>query len=338
MVLRRRSDELAGRPPCGARARSRVAGWPWEWQPSRVPRGDRPSEDTRPRGRGGRYAPVRVELAGHTIEALSIGGIETCFQVPAFDCCLDIGRCPPGALGRSRLFLTHAHMDHAAGLPYYVSMRAMQGHPPPRVYCPAGVKARLQHILDLWTELDSDAARCQLFGVEPGQRIALGGDRQAIAFASPHRVETIGYCLTRQRRKLKSAFHGLDGPAIAERVRRGEEVHDVIEVAELCFPGDTGIEVVEREVLVRTARLLLLECTFLGERPGRKWAQAGGHVHLDDVIERSDLFENETILLTHFSKRYPPAEIRRVVAARLPPRLRDRVRLLLHPSRGGVVR
>ena len=275
---------------------------------------------------------MRVDLAGHVIEAHSVGGIETCFQIPSFDCCLDIGRCPPGALRQSRLLLTHAHMDHAAGLPYYVSLRAMLNLPAPKVYCPRGTSDTLQKILDLWTKLDSNANRCELIPVDPQTSFTLGGDRVVTTFRSPHRTEAIGYCLKRQKRKLKPALHGLDGPTIAERVRKGEVVHDIHETNEICFPGDTGIEVVENEGRVRTARLLLLECTFLGEQPGRKWAHKGGHIHLDDIAERADLFENEAILLTHFSRRYDHEMIRNAVRDRFPPHLRERVHLLLHES------
>lgn len=273
----------------------------------------------------------RIEAAGQVIHALSVGGIETCFEVPAYDCNLDIGRCPPGALRRNRLLLTHAHMDHAAGLPYYVSMRAMQGMRPPRVYCPASVKDQLQKILNLWTDLDSDADRCTLVGLEAGERFALGGDKECLSFASTHRVDTLGYILIRRKRKLKPSLHGLDGTKIAARVAAGEVIHDEVEVDELCFPGDTSIDVLEREPRLRRARVLLLECTFLGEKPSRDRARTGGHIHLEDLAEHADLLENEHIVLTHFSRRYSSSQIREAAARILPPSLRERTQLLIHP-------
>jgi ribonuclease Z len=54
-----------------------------------------------------------------------------------------------------------------------------------------------------------------------------------------------------------------------------------------------------------------------------------GHMHLDDFIERADRFENELIICAHFSTRYHPQEVRRVVEAKLPQRLLDKVRLWL---------
>src|SRR5262245_62015609 len=106
------------------------------------------------RGRGAcEKRRVELTLAGYTIRALSIGGIETCFEVPAFDVLLDIGRCPPGSERRSTLLLTHAHIDHAAGLPYFISMRALVKHPAPRVFCPEPAHPHLSRILESWVEL-----------------------------------------------------------------------------------------------------------------------------------------------------------------------------------------
>ena len=78
-----------------------------------------------------------------------------------------------------------------------------------------------------------------------------------------------------------------------------------------------------------TARLLIMEVTFLDERVDVARARGSGHVHLDEVVERAELFENEAILFTHFSARYSPGEVRRIVSGRLPDCLRDRVHLLL---------
>lgn len=273
--------------------------------------------------------PQRIELAGQTIEAMSVGGVETSFQVPSFDCNLDIGRCPAGAIGRRHLLLSHAHMDHAAGLPYFVSMRSMQRLPPPRVYCPRDAVADLRQVLEAWARLDSDADRCELVGVGPGDRIELGGSRFATVFAAHHRVSGVGYALHQTRRKLKPELHGLDGPSIGARVRAGEVVYDEKVVTDVCFCGDTTAAVLDAQPEVGQARLLLLECTFLGDRPAKTWAERSGHVHLDDLAERSHLLQNEAIVLTHLSRRYSRSEVQDAVRRALPAQLRERLWVLL---------
>ena len=54
-------------------------------------------------------------------------------------------------------------------------------------------------------------------------------------------------------------------------------------------------------------------------------------MHLDQIAERADLFDNEFVVLTHFSRRHAEAEIRAEVDRRLPESLRARIRLLQHP-------
>jgi ribonuclease Z len=50
-------------------------------------------------------------------------------------------------------------------------------------------------------------------------------------------------------------------------------------------------------------------------------------MHLDDFIERAERFENELILVGHLSTRYTEPEVRRTLDAKLPPRLKERLRL-----------
>lgn len=273
---------------------------------------------------------MELTLGGFAIDALSIGGIETCFDVPAFDVLLDIGRCPPGSERRSKLLLTHGHIDHAAGIPYYVSMRALLKMPRPKIFVPEASREPIEKILQAWTELQADSDHCVLTGVKAGDTIPLANDSYARVFASPHRIATCGYTLFKRVRKLKPELSGEPSEEIARRARNGEEVHLVTERPELCFPGDTRIDVVEREESVRKARVLLLECTFMETKVSPQTAREGGHVHLDQIAERAELFENEVILLTHFSRRYRRSEIEEAVQKRLPASLRPRVQLLIH--------
>lgn len=273
---------------------------------------------------------IELDLGGLKILAYSVGGVETCFRIPELDVCLDIGRCPPGAEKMGNLLLTHAHIDHAAGLPYYVSMRGLMNMKPPRVYCPKSCEPTLRRILDEWASLQADSDRLTLTGVEPGDRIELPKGNHAVPFRSPHRIDTVGYTIFRTKKKLNPALAGLSGEEIGKRARAGEAVNVTETTPALCFPGDTRIEVVEQEEIVRTARVLILECTFVGDKVAPAKARRTGHVHLDQIAERADLFENEHLVLSHFSRRHSHAKIEDEVRKRLPKHLRDRLTLLLH--------
>jgi ribonuclease Z len=58
-------------------------------------------------------------------------------------------------------------------------------------------------------------------------------------------------------------------------------------------------------------------------------AREYGHSHLDELIAHADAFQNEAILLIHFSARYRRADIVDALARKLPPSLQGRVTPLL---------
>jgi ribonuclease Z len=273
---------------------------------------------------------ITLELAGLRMALRSVGGVETCIQIPWLDLCLDIGRCPRGAERHRNLLLTHAHIDHAAGLPYYVSMRGLMNLKPPHVWCPKSCEEPLRKILDTWASLQADSDRLTLTGIAPGDRIDLPKGTFATVFSAPHRIDAVGFTIFQTKRKLKPELAGLPTEEIGARARAGEEVNTTETFPLLCFPGDTRIEVVEEEETVRTARILILECTFVGDKVTPQKARRTGHVHLDQVAERADLFENEHVVLSHFSRRHSADEIRDEAARILPKSLMDRVTLLIH--------
>jgi ribonuclease Z len=210
-------------------------------------------------------------------------------------------------------------------------MRSLMKAAPPRIFCPVESLPAIRRMLSAWEALQADTDRATLHGVSPGDEWSLKGDALAKAFRAPHRIAGIGYTIFRRVRKLKPELAGLSQTEIAARANRGDEIQNVIDRPEICFPGDTRIEVVDQEPSVTQARVLLLECTFVGPDVAPRIAHEGGHVHLDDIADRADKFENEVILLTHFSRRHRPQDIRSQVEQRLPEKLRSRVQLLLEP-------
>lgn len=270
-----------------------------------------------------------LKLAGIDIQAVSVGGLETCIEIPGWGLCFDIGRCPPTAVRRERVLVTHAHMDHAGGLAYHAATRDLLGMKPPTYYVPRENHADFLALFEVWRRLDRSDLPATFVAVGPGDRIELDPTRFVAPFRSPHRVHCQGYALVRRRPRLRRDLVGLPPDAIRERRMAGEDVSELADVAELAFTGDALIEVVDREPLVRTARVLVMEVTFLDDRVPVDACRAKGHIHLDEVIARADLFQNERILFTHFSARYSRREIEDVLARRLPASLRDRVVPLL---------
>ena len=91
----------------------------------------------------------------------------------------------------------------------------------------------------------------------------------------------------------------------------------------ITFSGDTQIEFVLENEIVRRSRALFLECTYVSEdRPverARKW----GHTHLFEIAEHAEAFRDvEQLFLIHFSPRYRRREIEEALDKHLPDWLR----------------
>jgi len=271
----------------------------------------------------------RLDLAGIELRALSVGGLETCFWLPRWKVALDIGRCPLEVVDCRTVLFTHAHMDHLGGIAYHTATRALRKQPPPVYVVPPHCAEDLGRLFEAWRALDRSDMPHERVVLGPGEEHRLANGMLARPFSSPHSAPCQGYGLWSQKEKLKPEFQGLEGRELARLRREGVVLCDRVETPELAFAGDTRIEVVEREEVVRRARVLLLECTFVDERVSVAEARAKGHVHLDEIAERAELFRNEVILLTHFSARYRPQEVRAALAAKLPPGLLGRVTPLL---------
>jgi ribonuclease Z len=270
-----------------------------------------------------------LELAGVEVGGLSIGGLETCILLPRAKLAFDIGRCPDAALNAHTVLFTHAHMDHMGGVAWHAATRALRRMPPPTYVVPRENAEAFAELFAAWRKLDRSDLAHELVPLGPGEELELAPDLVARPFLSSHRVFCQGYGLWRRTKHLLPEHTGKDGGEIARLKRAGVPIEEERWIPELAFTGDTKIEVVAREEVVRKARVLVMEVTFLDDRVSVEECRAKGHVHIDEVAAHADLFENEALLLTHFSARYTQDEIVSLLDERLPPALRERVTPLL---------
>lgn len=258
-----------------------------------------------------------VDLAGLVVAAVSVGGMETCIGVPSWKLCFDIGRCPPEAITWGRVFFTHTHIDHVGGVAHHASIRKLLGRAPPEYYVPEEFRGAFEDLLDAWRRVSGSELPCTVHGVRPGDRFEVGPDREVVAFRAIHRLPTVGYALVHQPRPRRASRH--------------EEVLPVPPQVVLAFCGDTTADVIDREPLVREARALVMEVTYVGAGVTTERARELGHVHFDELVARLRHLSAERILCTHPSARYggtfaerllehtPDAHRHRLIALTPPP-------------------
>ncbi|MFO0810302.1 MAG: MBL fold metallo-hydrolase [Gemmataceae bacterium] len=272
---------------------------------------------------------LSVHHAGMTIEGYARAAVQSYFRVPELKLGFDLGGQPWDFMGTPTWLVTHAHLDHIAALPVYVARRRMMKMEPPVIYLPNEVIEEVRRLLLVFQRLDRGRMNCELRGIAAGDEVELSRDHVLTAWATTHTVPSRGYLVWDRRRKLKEEYAGLRGDQIRDLRLGGTEVTREVRTPLLAYTGDTSPAGLDACPPAYDAKVLITEMSFIRPNHRREKIHKFGHMHLDDFLERADRFKNELIVAAHFSTRYHAREVRKYVEPRLPPGLRERVKLWL---------
>ena len=264
-----------------------------------------------------------------TIEGYSRAAVQTYWRIPEFKIGFDLGAQPWSFMGTETWFVTHGHLDHIAALPIYVARRRMMKMTPPVIYLPAETIDPVQKILRQFTRLDRGRLPCELLPAAPGDEIELSRELVVTVTATRHTVPSLGYIVWDRRRKLKPEFQALAGEQIRDLRLAGTEVTEELRRPRLAYLGDSSPPGLDDSPAMYEAEILICELTFVAPNHRKEKIHKFGHMHLDDLIDRRERFQNEVIIAAHLSTRYHPKTVRELVAQAFPDMLGGRLHLWL---------
>ncbi len=271
---------------------------------------------------------AHIKIDDLEIIGYSVAGEETVVAVPQLDVCFDLGKAPDQIIPINHILLTHGHMDHAAGIAYYLSQRNFCGISPGTILAPKNLLPPMKEIINAWSRLDGNKIPANLVGVKPGDEYRIKPNLFTRVFPTKHSRGSVGYTVIEKRKKLKTEYKGLTGPQIVELKKQGVEIDYPLEIPIVTYLGDTQYVDFSQLKYIVESKILIAECTFYeGEHSGR--AEAGRHMHIDEFATLLDKMNNEHIIITHITQRTPMREIRKILKDALPKDKYEKITLLM---------
>ncbi|MHC4994966.1 MAG: MBL fold metallo-hydrolase [Planctomycetota bacterium] len=267
----------------------------------------------------------------YRVQGYSIAGEETYVQIPELDVCFDVGRAQRLALTSNYIALSHGHMDHSAGLAYYLSQRQFQGMGTGTVLCHPSLVGSIKTLMNAWVDIEQQKTPYEVVGMDPEGESAEFEIKPSIflrAFKTPHTSNSLGFSVVEKRSKLKEELLGLPQEKLVEIKKSGQEITYIREVPICAYMGDTAPGEHFMREDVKNAPILITECTFL-EDDHKSRARVGNHLHISDLADLLPEMNNENVVLMHMSRRTHLGEARKQLQKVLPEDVAARVHILM---------
>ncbi|MHC4625095.1 MAG: MBL fold metallo-hydrolase [Planctomycetota bacterium] len=278
------------------------------------------------------HSLARIKIDELEVIGYSVAAEETVVAMPQLDLCFDIGKAPDQVIPINHILLTHGHMDHAAGIAYYLSHRNFCGQSPGTILAPENLLGPMREIIDAWGRLDGNRIPGNLVGVKAGDEYKIKPNLFTRVFPTKHSKGSVGYSVIEKRKKIKPEYAGLTGPQIVELKRQGVQIDYPVELPIVSYLGDTQYVDFSQLTYLAESKILIAECTFYEtDHSGR--AEAGRHMHISEFAELMEKLNNEHIIITHTTQRTPIREIRKILKEVLSPQKYDRIILFMDRRR-----
>ncbi len=255
-------------------------------------------------------------LPPYRIQGISIAGEQTAIHVPELDIAFDVGLCPRPVLSAPYIALTHGHMDHVAGLPYYFSQRVFQKMGTGTCICHEDIAGDVQEMMGGWVDLEKQHTPHIIVPIKPEEEIQIKPGVVLKGIEAKHTVPAMSYVVVEHRKKLLEKYTGLPQSELRDLKISGTEITQTLKIPLVACTGDTEIGDHLFRPEFTNAPIVITECTFF-EEEHKKRASVGKHLHIDDLSDLLQSWKAEHVVITHTSRRTTLDQIRSAIDRRV---------------------
>ena len=278
---------------------------------------------------GETYLKIKVGTQPYTIRGYSRAGLKTCILIDEMNVVFDMGYSNDRAYSYDNKLISHGHTDHIGALHTDHCARKLYNITKERLYImpkqcinpfkmiasavsemncgKSGESIKVFDTLLSTKLIDSESCTDTLQPLIGSSKLI--SEYYVKSIQMDHKIKSFGYIIYRKSKRLKAEYIGLPGHEIAKiRSEIGDENLTQEHYTPLvAYTGDTTINGIIQNQELLNVPLLIMECTGFSEDDTCD-CHCGKHIHVNDLAKHADLFNNNKIILFHFSQQYRTME------------------------------
>ena len=269
---------------------------------------------------GETYLKLKIGSQTYTLRGYSRAGLKTSILVDELNIGFDMGYSSERSFSFDNKLISHGHTDHIGALHYdHCARKLFKLNRDKLFIMPRQCVKPFRMITTAISEMNcgKPGESIKIFthlletniveseDCENNYQSLINSEYVVKSFIMDHKIKSYGYIVYRKSNKLKKEFQNLPTNEIINLKHEigVKNITDICYTPLVGYTGDTTIYGVIQYPEFLNVPLLIMECT------GFKLDEISDcinnkHTHWNDIINYHELFQNEKIVLIHFSQQY----------------------------------
>lgn len=247
----------------------------------------------------------------------SRAGHQTSIIIDNIDIQFDCGYMNRKSCNITNKLISHGHLDHICSLPFDYNYRKLNSkiNKIVKYIIPKQCINPYKMIVSAYSHMNCNKNEninllenlkdTIIISTEEciNNKIHLSNDFYCSSFEMDHKIRSYGYIIYRRSKRLKQFYKDLSKYEIINLKKNNIEITEDHYEPLIGYTGDTTINGVLQYDIFLNVPFLIMECTGFDDED-KDICFLGKHIHIENIKENYNKFNNEKIMLFHYSQKY----------------------------------